>query len=259
MKLRFVFLFAICLFQISGMQCSGIEPREEVYTITSSDLIVTIPKTGTNLLLKCLKLIKLKYDDSSLTSWRHQWRSDDADMESIGPTQSKIDFIEKNHMNLVLIIRDPRDLVTAIARSEKKTISSKLIDDIINFPGKHLSKVACNFPYFLKYSSFLEVYEEYLEWDQHPFVYIVRFEDLIGEKGGGSEDRQIQEILNIANHIGKPLSYEEARSVASELFGGTPTFKQGKIQDWKKHFSEENLKTFKLLNGDLLESIGYED
>ncbi len=259
MKLRLVFLSILCFFQIHDLKCVDIKPREEVYTITSNDLVATIPKTGTNLLLKCLKLIKLKHGDSSLTSWRHEWRSDDTDIVSIGPTQSKIDFIQKNHMNLVLIIRDPRDLVTAIARCETKKITSELIDDIINFPGKHLSKVACDFPYFLKYSSFLEVYEEYLEWDQYPFAYIVRFEDLIGEKGGGSKERQIQEILNIASHIGKPLSFDEACSVASELFGGTPTFKQGKIQDWKKHFSEENLKTFNRLNGDLLEIIGYED
>lgn len=180
------------------------------------------------------------------------------DNYSIGPTVSKVNCIERQNLNVVLIIRDPRDLVMAMGRCQQQTINSTLIRDIISNPGKYLSKATGNNSFFLKYNSYLQIYLEYLEWGEYPFVYITRFEDLVGPRGGGSEKRQIREVLNIAEHIGKPLTYEEAQSVARELFGNTPTFKKGQFQDWKKHFTNQDLMAFNVLNEGLLEVLDYE-
>lgn len=238
-----------------------------------TDVVITIPKTGTNLIIKCIKLIKEVHvetgtvhwthhwqdgGDAETVGWTHHWKAGKNDKFSLGPTDLKVKYIEKNAQKIILIIRDPRDLVCALARVTGGSTSSKKLNNIIQLPGKYLSKAACNHPFLRTYGSFNSIYKEYLQWSQYPFVYIARFEKLVGPQGGGSLEEQVQEILTIANHIDKPLTYDEACSVANKLFGGTTTFKQGKLQDWKNKFSVKNIKKFNDLNEGLLEYLGYE-
>ncbi len=225
----------------------------------ATDAVITIPKTGTNLIIKCIKLIKEIHGDKEGLDWMHQWKAGKNDNFSIGPTDLKVKYIKKNAQKVIIIVRDPRDFVCALARVTRVGIGSKKLSDIIQFPGKYLSKVALNHPFFRTYNSFTSLYEEYLQWGQYSFVYTTYFEKLIGPNGGGSFEEQIQEILNISNHLNKPLTYDEACSVANEVFGGTPTFKQGKSHDWKNKFSTKNIQEFNDNNHGLIKLLGYEN
>ena len=62
-------------------------------------------------------------------------------------------------------------------------------------------------------------------------VLVVRFEDLVGMAGGGDKELQLKSIAELADWAG--LSEFNLAQVADELFGGTHTFRRGKIGQWR--------------------------
>jgi hypothetical protein len=89
-------------------------------------------------------------------------------------------------------------------------------------------------------------------------VYYAYFENLVGPQGGGTEEAQITEILNIAEFLNAKLSYNEARDIALNLFGGTGTFRTGQVGNWKHYFTEQHKMLYKTLYNKHLIRLGYE-
>jgi hypothetical protein len=103
-----------------------------------------------------------------------------------------------------------------------------------------------------------DVLRRYAGWLDHAAVCVVRFEDLIGERGGGDVERQIAAIQRIADHLDLDLSKERCRGIADRVFSTrTPTFRRGGSGGWKKHFKPVHLEAFAEQAGDLLERYGY--
>ena len=103
-----------------------------------------------------------------------------------------------------------------------------------------------------------EFYHSYLPWMNTKGVCSIKFENLIGSKGGGNDKLQLNEIRKIAKHIGINITDKEATKVAHKLFGGTTTFKDGQIGSWKNHFNAEHKIIFKKTAGKLLIKLDYE-
>ncbi|MDR3647105.1 MAG: hypothetical protein P4L22_06200 [Candidatus Babeliales bacterium] len=103
-----------------------------------------------------------------------------------------------------------------------------------------------------------QFYSEYLGWQKVPGICNIKFENLVGPKGGGTLEKQLAEIKKIAHHLGKHLSDKEIKEVAKNLFGESNTFRKGKIGSWKKHFNDDHKNHFKRLAGSLLINLGYE-
>ncbi len=103
-------------------------------------------------------------------------------------------------------------------------------------------------------------YNLYLPWVTSPGFYTVRFENLVGVRGGGDHGLQIQELQNIACWLGINLSLPKAKAMAEELFGGTATFREGQIDSWKEYFTPEIKEIYKSTPGacQLLIDLGYE-
>ena len=93
---------------------------------------------------------------------------------------------------------------------------------------------------------------------QDPSVLVCRFEDLVGEQGGGSAEKQRAVLRDLAVFLGYPLSEKEIDLVAKQLYGGTWTFRKGKIGLWKDYFSEKSKRLFKQLMGRAVIDWGYE-
>jgi hypothetical protein len=102
-------------------------------------------------------------------------------------------------------------------------------------------------------------YNIWLPWMNYPYGFTIRFEDLIGSKGGGDDAKQIATVKAIAKHISVELSEERAQEIATNLFGITKnTFRKGQIGAWKEEFTPEHKKLFKQYGGELLIKLGYE-
>jgi hypothetical protein len=91
-----------------------------------------------------------------------------------------------------------------------------------------------------------------------PNVLSIRFENLVGPQGGGSQEAQIQTITAIAQHINQPITEYEAIFYGECIFGGTFSFNKGKIGSWKDYFTPDQRKLFKEHAGQLLIDLGYE-
>ena len=98
-----------------------------------------------------------------------------------------------------------------------------------------------------------------LPWLDEPSCLTVRFEDLIGRGGGGSDEKQIETVEAILKHIGVEISQEEIKQIAAKtFFTGSRTFRKGRIGDWHNHFTEEHKRAFKEVRGETLIKLGYE-
>jgi len=222
--------------------------------------IITIPKTGTNLVIKCLKLIIQTNPNPNKKLnwfWQHHWAKGFNDSLSLGPTKGKLEWIKENNTRLILIKRDPRDHVCALARCLYANLDSNSLLYVIDNSNLVLSYVACNHSYFLEHPNLSSCYQEYLSWQQYPFVYVTSYEKLVGPKGGGSKEAQIQEVINIASHVRNPLDYNTADQIADRLYGGTQTFQNGKIDDWKLKFNDTVKIAFEKKEDGLLKFLGY--
>ncbi len=249
-----------------GGQCS-----EDMYRVTA----ITIPKCGTNLLLKMLT--EICYAQLAIPRKRFFLIDDQAvKILMTSPLFILIAhaiYVEKNIKKLndvrikkVFIYRDPRDQIVSAAfwiktieRAPQHEWSlDELIDALITDGSMLWSTIFLAQNPWIHVKDVASFYNLYLPWRFEPNVYATTFEKLVGKEGGGDEETQIHEIIAIASFLGHVITREEAKKISSVLFGGTTTFREGKIGSWKEHFLERHKAAFKKVAGQLLIDLGYE-
>lgn len=84
---------------------------------------------------------------------------------------------------------------------------------------------------------FHEILSRFVGWldlaEKEKYVYVVRFEDLVGPPGGGDDYSQRETIKAVAQFVGVEITTDEVRGIQKSLFGGTSTFREGKIDAWR--------------------------
>lgn len=99
----------------------------------------------------------------------------------------------------------------------------------------------------------------YLEWMKETCCLTIRFEGLIGSRGGGDDEIQHQTVSSIVSHLDVKLSDEVIHEIADNtFFPKSSTFRKGEIGDWKNHFTDEHKHLFKKTAGKALIKMGYE-
>ncbi len=221
--------------------------------------IITIPKSGSHLILKCSQLLLKKerewilpetFSPSSetLLFFINKYNRDKIIMSHLyyGKDYSSI-FLQENG-RIIFNLRDPRDQIVSFAHYKKEipewypeaigiSIDNIITDLIININN---------------------YYNYWLPWIDFPYALTIRFEDLVGSKGGGNDAQQLATIKAIAKHVSVELSEEHAHQIVTSLFGDSWTFRKGQIGAWKEEFTPEHKKLFKQYGGELLIKLGYE-
>jgi hypothetical protein len=103
-----------------------------------------------------------------------------------------------------------------------------------------------------------ETYREFLKWRSEYDALVIRFEDLVGVRGGGSAELQQRTIERVCNYLGLSTHGDIVSSVQEKLFGVGGTFREGRIEGWKNEFSEEHEIAIERQFGSLLSELGYE-
>ncbi len=178
-------------------------------------------------------------------------------------------LFNENGIANFFIIRDPRAMLVSMAymvkdgRLGEHADVEAIIWDLID--GRQKSFVPWGVTIHNAYPLIWEMgvtqfYKLFLPWMNADKFLTIRFEDLIGSKGGGGGTLQLQTINAIAQHIGISLPPEKIVAVRDELFGRSITFREGKIDGWKKHFTSEMKAAYKAVPGanQLLIDLGYE-
>jgi len=250
-KLRL--LVILCLILIKPLYCES-----------DQMVLLTMQKAGTHLLLKYFYLLEQLGKDITTPKLEHVYCYD-----------YKNGMIPWKEERKIILIRDLRDITISatfwVIKSETHRLSHHpwfsytLPKKIMYFINGTDHSIRSKHPYFHCLPLNVKNVRRFMEWGNY---YIVKFENLIGPNGGGSEETQLTEIYNLAHEVNVTLTPEEAQYIATNLFGIedikdnaqlTPTFNKGKIGRWKKYFNDKHKKRFKKLYNDFLVEFGYEE
>ena len=103
------------------------------------------------------------------------------------------------------------------------------------------------------------LYRQFLPWRDEPGVLCLRFEDLVGQAGGGGAGPQRAALAAVARALDAPLDEDGLAAVARGVFDpASPTFRKGEIGGWRARYAPEHVRAFKDVAGELLVELGYE-
>lgn len=90
-------------------------------------------------------------------------------------------------------------------------------------------------------SSFTEILSRTDGWLESTAL-VVRYEDIVGAKGGGNDDAQRLVIKNVMQHMGMHAAENELDRLQDQLYGGTHTFRSGQINSWQAEIGQDTLQ-----------------
>jgi len=105
----------------------------------------------------------------------------------------------------------------------------------------------------------VSVFGIFLGWLDDRQCLSLRFEDVIGARGGGERSRQIDALQKLHEHTGLgTLPGRRAELLGHALFDADAlTFRSGQVQDWQREFSPGVRELFAAEANGLLDVLGY--
>ncbi len=233
-------------------------------------LITSIPKSGTHLLGKTIEKITRTPIGNS----------------DIHHTYDRVVHFAKTHPEtpILLIVRDLRDvsisyvhhLTNQIKRHPEPPFyylfgetrrSNELLAKLIpqwgriSFEEKLTAVLEANDLAPCDIDGFFRVA---MELSELPNTVLLKFENIIGPKGGGDLELQYKEIRKIAEVYQVKLTDARVKEIAADLFGPVAsgsrwnvTFRKGKIGEWKNIFNQHQIEVFKKRFNEYLYHFGY--
>ncbi len=256
----------------------------------SKSLVIcnSYPKSGTHLLYQILYSIPglQKWDDIvsvqalcgvmntvSHVRWKVGAAPDGSIIRSHLMYSDEIrNVLREFNCKVLFIYRDLRDVAVSHARWITKEERIFLHDIYTDYPGfdEQLMSSIKGVPIGTPFGSNVSQpdigtdFSRWQGWVTDPDTYAVKFEDLVGERGGGSEDKRLHIVEQILDHLEINLSSQEVhKKFASTALNPeeSHTFKKGgkgSIGGWKATFKEAHKEAFKVLAGQTLIDLGYE-
>jgi hypothetical protein len=258
----------------AGVICA---PVTEHHMSRRAALANGIPKAGTHLIFELLSAFGFQHpysddlpaDEDKFEPGRY-YNLQHMTREHLGrPVHEMGQFVGAFCRNPVLfIIRDPRDVAASLAHYlSVQTEYHVLQSYFASLSGKQrlLAVIRGDYPlpvYInrnMRFSGNIrDLYLAYADWIRYPFTntVVIRFEDLIGPRGGGDYQRQLRciWIAQLALHVpGNPAGFAEKVFSPSSI-----TFRKGQIGSHKIEFDEEHWAAFDSLCPDFVQLFGYD-
>jgi hypothetical protein len=234
--------------------------------------LVSIPKSGTHLLERALCLHPMLYRRLERTLSRKtiegRFGGLDALAGRLRPGQVAIahlryregdpDILARHGIKTLFMVRNPRDLLVSLVHYNLDREDIRVHDLYANLPDqKARIRLAIEGDPANRIPSIGERLGVYRGWLDSAAL-VVRFEDLIGASGGGTEDRQLETLLGIYRHIGVPADGRLVRGIRSKVFSSaSPTFRTGSIGQSKDAFDEELEALYREQVGEIARGYGY--
>ena len=238
-------------------------PRTERYLCGSGLFIVTIPKSGTHLLLHLLSEFRL-YGGGEFrrTPAPHTWYFPSGEDPHLPATQFFGDLWKRplggyDHplfrTPVLFMYRSPLDILVSdaayLAKEGNNALNhyfrtldeSRRLDELISSPllGEFWQRIVAFAP-----------------WLDFPNVIPVCFEELVGPKGGGSLEAQARTVwsLQLKLHVpGAPVYFSEAA-----FYTGTLTFNNGQTGNHKLQLRPHHLQKLAAFPQDFMQRFGYD-
>lgn len=167
-------------------------------------------------------------------------------------------FIDRGY-KIFFIVRDPRDQLISMMYWMKKGYWNEFQASKISDVKEQIEELITGEHYGWRcYEGCIGYRLEIIKALDSEAVHQTSFEALVGSRGNGEHDEQINEIVRIGDFVGVQVSSDFAEEIANHTFGGTWSFREGKIGSWKTHFQSYQISYYKALYSDLLIQLGYE-
>jgi Sulfotransferase domain len=176
-------------------------------------------------------------------------------------TPELADIFRQQGMRTVCILRDPRDVAVSQMHYIKQLENHFAHEGYMALPSdseRLLLAIRGGELGGRRLQSLAERYRQFLRWEHDGGAAVAKFEDLVGTKGGGSEEAQRLAVERLARHLGVEVDEATMGAVEEGLFGVGRTFRKGQIGGWRKEFSAEHEVAVKEVLGSLLVELGYE-
>lgn len=163
-------------------------------------------------------------------------------------------YLVKSDIKTIFMIRDPRDILLSNLHYIKGLRRHFLHDHFVNELKTDEDRlrfliVGNEAPYRRPLA---EVLQSAVQWKNHSAALVVRFEDLVGAKGGGSDTAREETIKQICIHCGLPPA-----EVKPAVTKSTPTLRKGRAHGWHDDLPKETAELIATTCGDLLEQLNY--
>ena len=258
--------------------------------VNSKSLVLcnSYPKSGTHLLYQILYSIPNlhKWDDivsvqalcGIMNTASHvRWKIGAAPNHSIVRSHLMycdeiLDILREYSCKMLFIYRDLRDVAVSHARwitKEERIFLHPIYLKFNSFGEQLMSSikgVPVGTPFGFNVSQ-PDIGSDFLRWKgwiDDSETLAIKFEDLVGERGGGSEEKRIYVVEQILDHLSISMSSHQVKEkFASYALNPdeSHTFKKGgkgSIGGWQTLFQEEHKAEFKKVAGDILINLGYE-
>lgn len=101
-------------------------------------------------------------------------------------------------------------------------------------------------------------YAAYAAWADSEVGHLVRFEDLIGGRGGGSDDAQVAQVAAIVDHLGYHEGVATPTEIAERLFSDKViTFRTGAIDSWRREMPADLVREIEDRCAATMDRLGY--
>jgi hypothetical protein len=177
-------------------------------------------------------------------------------------TEQMAKLLSQQRMRAVCIIRDPRDVAVSHMHYLKKQVQHPLHREYTKLPSDRerlLISIRGGKLGRKNLQPLDQRYRRFLSWELDDNTVLVKFEDLVGSRGGGSAVAQRHTIEQIAAHLSLSVDQHRISTVQDNLFGSTNTFRRGQVGSWRSELPDEHRRAVKSVAGDLLIELGYED
>lgn len=168
------------------------------------------------------------------------------------------DSLQSAGIPVVFLYRDPRGCLLSMANYVlHKAKPSHLVLRIGDTLEEALSVLLAGDQALVPFASYFDSFRGWLE-ARH--VLTLRFEDIVGPRGGGTESQQLASLTALAQHIGWSGSPHQLETAIESSFNTrSSTFHRGHIDAWREVFSAKILQTFAEKAGWLPHQWGYND
>ena len=246
------------------------------------------PKSGTHLLYQILYTLPglNKWDDivsvqalcGIMNTASHvRWKIGSAPNHSIVRSHLMycneiLDVLRKFNAKILFIYRDLRDVAVSHARwvtREKRIFLHDIYLKQSSFDEQLMSSIK-GIPLGSPFGSNVSQpdigtdFSRWKGWVNNPETLAIKFEDLVGERGGGSEEKRLYIVEQILDYLKINLSSGQIKSqFASYALNpeDSHTYRKGNkgsIGGWKNVFKESHKQEFKKVAGNTLIDLDYE-
>ena len=157
--------------------------------------VTTIPKTGTTMLSKLIRLMTghTPQGSSSVLTQKDVDLPEETFLLSHAPAlEDNLNLIRQNNLKTLVLLRDPRDVIVSMyyyfGANDAETLGLDYEKDKDKITLLHITKWYLTGDAASKPDMYIKGdYEQFLTWNQLSDVYFTRYEKLVGSKGGGND------------------------------------------------------------------------